>query len=79
MKTIIFASLAVLSFSVLFGELTKDQKKYLREQSRTYGGVPEREVEYQEEVAPHDSDADHDFLMKDHPLQEKPLPRKQVE
>lgn len=34
---------------------------------------------YYEAIAPKDMERDHDYLLHDHPLQEKPLPTKGVE
>ncbi|MEM1282784.1 MAG: hypothetical protein AAGG81_04445 [Chlamydiota bacterium] len=34
---------------------------------------------YYEAIAPKDMERDHDYLLHDHPLQEAPLPTKQVE
>lgn len=54
------------------------QEEVIREQREAFGDVPEREIQYQRETAPRDPDADHDFLLKDHPLQEMPLEERMI-
>lgn len=49
------------------------------ERDRAYLDRAEDEEEYYEAIAPKDMERDHDYLMHDHPLQEAPLPDKQVE
>jgi hypothetical protein len=39
----------------------------------------EDEAAYYEAIAPKGMERDHNYLLKDHPLQEAPLPDKQVE
>lgn len=59
--------------------LEDDQQKLLEKQRETYVPFEENEENYYKQTNPsRDAFKDEDFLMKDHPLQEKPLPDKGV-
>lgn len=68
----------MMPLGLLTAELSEDQIKNLEEQRKTYGEIPEREIQYYEETAPQNIDKNRDFYMHDHPLQEDPLPENTV-
>jgi len=74
MKYMPFVLTLLLPLSFLTAELSQDQIKNLEEQKEAYGDIPKREIEYYEETAPQNIDKNRDFYMKDHPLQEDPIP-----
>lgn len=63
----------------LENNLSEPEKRELKEQAETYRSRAEDEDAYYEAIAPKDMERDHDYLLKDHPLQEAPLPDKPVE
>ena len=79
MKRVPFILFLIMPLSFLMAELSEDQIKNLEEQRKAYGDIPQREIEYYEETAPQKIDKNRDFYMKDHPLQEDPLPENRVE
>lgn len=78
MKRVPFILFFLLPVGFLAAELSPDQIKNLREQQEAYGEIPEREIEYYEKTAPRDPDKNRGFYLKDHPLQENPIPRDTV-
>lgn len=78
MKHIPFVLFLILPIGFLAAELSPDQIENLREQKEAYGEIPEREIQYYEETAPQDIDKNRDFYMKDHPLEEDPIPDNMV-
>ncbi len=82
MKALYFFITALMSTQLVWGGpvgVSPAQEEVIREQQEAFGGVPEREIQYERETAPRDPDADHDFLLKDHPLEEMPLEERQVQ
>ncbi len=60
------------------GKLNEDQAKMLKEQEKTYGGVPQTEIQYYEKTSPPTEKQGNNFLLKSHPLQEKSIPQNTV-